>query len=650
MNEEERNKAKKANEAIGTYGCQRRAPLEPKTFLPKKGNYRGLIVYQKAECLYDLTFYFAHHYFVERKDRTIDQVVQAARSGKQNIAEGCAASSTSAETEIKLLGVARASMQETLLDYEDYLRTRHLEQWAVDDPRTQQIKEYSKTHNRPEDYTKGIDKRSPEALCNIAITLIHQFDNMMGRLLDRLQKDFVENGGIREQMTAARLGYRNEQKARIAELEAENTGLKARVAELEQKLKGLMGPMGLIGLIGMIGRMGLIGLIGLIGPMGLMGCSGGGGEELAVTPQQPTTAEVAITFSGHEDEEQAVSNGANGANGTNRAYGQLASRRAGTPLSESATSFTVWGYKNMSESAGDYGDLQTVFPGYNVKWINGSAASTTSNSNGWEYVNQQTDSNPEQTIKYWDMSAKAYRYFAVTGVLNGANGPTGPTLPNGANGPYEFTMTADCSGATDEAIAANMADVPFFSHLWFSTGQLPTYADKQFGKPVQLVFLKPYARVRFLFNYSYAAEGVKVTSPSFKPSDGTTKIARKGTFTVTYPLTGTATSESYTVTRNADPAEGEELVDFNEEYIPEGTEKWYIVLPVASQGSYTMSVSVNGTAKSAVVPAEYMSWKPGYSYTYIFKITEEGGVEIDLVQSAVTAWKDMEINHSVYNW
>jgi four helix bundle suffix protein len=201
--------------------------------LPKKGNYRDLLVYQKAECLYDITYYFAHHYYVERKDRTIDQVVQAARSGKQNIAEGCSAASTSAETEIKLLGVARASMQETLLDYEDYLRTRNLQQWAVDDHRTKQIQEYSKTHNRPEDYTKDIDKRSPEALCNIAITLIHQFDHLMGRLLDRLQKDFVEKGGIREQMTAARLGYRNDQKNRIAELEAENAQLKARIAELE---------------------------------------------------------------------------------------------------------------------------------------------------------------------------------------------------------------------------------------------------------------------------------------------------------------------------------------------------------------------------------------------------------------------------------
>jgi len=212
-------------------------PLESKPFLPKKGNYRALLVYQKAECLYDITFYFAHHYFVERKDRTIDQLIQAARSGKQNIAEGSSAATTSSETELKLMGVARASMKEVLEDYIDYLRTRGLEQWAINDPRTKQIQEYSKKHNRPEDYTTDIDKRSPEALCNIAITLIHQFDNMMGKLLDRLQKDFVEQGGIRERMTAARLGYRNDQKARIAELETENSQLKAKIAELEEKLK-----------------------------------------------------------------------------------------------------------------------------------------------------------------------------------------------------------------------------------------------------------------------------------------------------------------------------------------------------------------------------------------------------------------------------
>lgn len=225
--------AYKTNGTHGTHG-----KLEPQPFLPKKGNYRNLLVYKKAECIYDITFYFAHHYFVERKDRTIDQVVQAARSGKQNIAEGCAAASTSAETELKLMGVARASMKETLEDYKDYLRTRNLEIWEVDDPRTRQIQEYSKKHNLSNDYTKDIDKRSPEALCNIAITLICQFDAMMGKLMDRLQKDFVEKGGIREQMTAARLGYRNDQKARIAELEAENTQLRKRIAELEAQQKG----------------------------------------------------------------------------------------------------------------------------------------------------------------------------------------------------------------------------------------------------------------------------------------------------------------------------------------------------------------------------------------------------------------------------
>lgn len=625
-----------------------RKPLEPKPFLPKKGNYRGLLVYQKAECLYDITFYFAHHYFVERKDRTIDQVVQAARSGKQNIAEGCAAAATSAETEIKLLGVARASMQETLLDYEDYLRTRHLEQWAVDDPRTKQIQEYSKSHNRPKDYTTDIEKRSPEALCNIAITLIHQFDNMMGRLLDRLQKDFIEQGGIREQMTAARLGYRSEQKARIAELEAENRGLKARIAELEQKLRELIGPMGLIGLMGLMGRMGLISLIGLIGPMGLMGCSSSSDDGAAITAPAPQpTTQTAITFSGQQGEEQVVNSGAgarayepNEANGVNRAN-RSGATRAGTPLSEAGvTSFKVWGYKNMSydEGTSSYGDLQTVFPGYQVKWGINSAATTTTNSHGWEYILTEV---PEQTIKYWDWAARAYRYFAVTGSTSYE--PNGTYGPNGAYKAYEFTFAADCS--SDEALEAT----PYFTRLWFSTGNAGVYPTKQFGKPVQLEFLKPFSRVRFLFTYSYSAEAVKVTSPSFKPTDDS-GIARKGTVTVSYPLTGTATKESYTITKNDSPAEGEELEAFTEEYIPEGTEKWYTVFPAPSQGSYTMSVTVDNVAKTAVVPAEYMTWQPGYSYTYIFKITEQGGVEIDMVQSAVTPWTELENDHQVYNW
>ena len=214
-----------------------RTPLTPQPFLPKKGNYKDLLVYKKSVILYDLTFYFAHHYFVGRKDRTVDQVIQAARSGKQNIAEGSSAASTSSETELKLYGVARASMQEVLEDYVDYLRTRGLEQWDSNDRRTRQTQDFCRKHYDTADYTKDIEHRSPEALCNIAITLIHQYDTMMEHLLNRVQKDFVEQGGIRERMTAARLGYRNDQKTRIAEVEAENAHLKARIAELEALLK-----------------------------------------------------------------------------------------------------------------------------------------------------------------------------------------------------------------------------------------------------------------------------------------------------------------------------------------------------------------------------------------------------------------------------
>lgn len=228
--------AHEAHEAHAAQAHRASQPLTAQPFLPKKGNYRDLLVYKKAECLYDITFYFAHHYFIPRKDRTVDQLVQAARSGKQNIAEGCSAATTSSETEIKLLGVARASMQEVLTDYEDYLRTRGLKKWTLDDPRTRQTQEYCRKHYAPADYTNNIEQRSPEAICNIAITLICQFDSMMGKLLDRIQTDFVEQGGIRERMTAARLGYRNSQKDRIAQLESENVQLRNRIAQLEAQL------------------------------------------------------------------------------------------------------------------------------------------------------------------------------------------------------------------------------------------------------------------------------------------------------------------------------------------------------------------------------------------------------------------------------
>ena len=135
----------------------------PQPFLPHGGSYKNLIAYQKAECVYDVTFYFAHHY-LENGDRTIDQMVQAARSGKQNIAEGAAAGNTSKETEIKLTNVAKASLQELLVDYEDFLRVRGLKQWQPDDARLAQTKRACAAHNDSEYYRKAMPERSAETI------------------------------------------------------------------------------------------------------------------------------------------------------------------------------------------------------------------------------------------------------------------------------------------------------------------------------------------------------------------------------------------------------------------------------------------------------------------------------------------------------
>lgn len=180
-------------------------------FLKQKGNFRDLIAFQKAECIYDITYYFAHKYLLAN-DRTIDQMIQAARSGKQNIAEGCSASTTSSETEIKLLNVARASFQELLLDYEDYLRVRELEIWDLESEKSIQTRNVCKMHNDSAFYRKAIKERDDETIANIAITLIYQEDVFLRRYLDKIQSQFFEEGGVRERMSQARHNYRDSHK------------------------------------------------------------------------------------------------------------------------------------------------------------------------------------------------------------------------------------------------------------------------------------------------------------------------------------------------------------------------------------------------------------------------------------------------------
>lgn len=176
------------------------------------GNYQELLSYQKSEVIYDLTFRFCEKH-LKKGDRTIDQMVQAARSGKQNIVEGSKASGTSKEMEIKLTNVARASLEELLEDYRDYLRVRDLVIWDKDSKEAQFVRKLgNKSHTTYETYREFVDTRSAEVVANIAICLIHQANYLLDQQIRRLEKDFLKEGGLRERMTKARLQARDQQR------------------------------------------------------------------------------------------------------------------------------------------------------------------------------------------------------------------------------------------------------------------------------------------------------------------------------------------------------------------------------------------------------------------------------------------------------
>lgn len=218
-----------------------------KTFIPPHGGYKELLSYQKAEIVYDATVMFCSRFF-HKYDRTIDQMVQAARSGKQNIVEASMASGTSKETEINLTNVARSSLEELLTDYRDFLRTRSHKEWDKSSKEALYVRGLSagkiappasygtngtdttnetdavsnKPHASPASHTTHspvtfdtfrpfFKTRPPEILANIAICLIHQTNYLLDQQIKRLERDFIEQGGLRERMTRARLAERNRQ-------------------------------------------------------------------------------------------------------------------------------------------------------------------------------------------------------------------------------------------------------------------------------------------------------------------------------------------------------------------------------------------------------------------------------------------------------
>lgn len=238
---------------------QRHADGTP-SILRKKTVYTDLFFYKKSDVLVQLTKAFCERFLPKYGDRTVDQMVQAARSIKQNIAEGLTDGQTSFEVEIKLLGIAKGSNQELLEDYQDYLKHHHLADWGKiaskasnsSDAsysssasnssialRYDKMLRYCRAHNDITDYEPFCHQWTDEEMANTAICLCHMVDRAMTSFIEQRDREFVEEGGIRERMTAARLDQRGTQKQIIAQQAAEIEQLRAQVASLQRELSVL---------------------------------------------------------------------------------------------------------------------------------------------------------------------------------------------------------------------------------------------------------------------------------------------------------------------------------------------------------------------------------------------------------------------------
>jgi four helix bundle suffix protein len=174
--------------------------IEKTKLISTHGGYRKLRSYQMAEIVYDGTVKYCNR-FIDKRSRTHDQMVQAARSGKQNIAEGCMASGTSTKIELKLIGIARASLEELLLDYEDYIRQNDLNLWDMNDPKSIMIRKISLSPDKSyQSYKTYIEEKDKEVSSNTMICIINQTNYLLDRQLKTLEEDFLKNGGFTERM------------------------------------------------------------------------------------------------------------------------------------------------------------------------------------------------------------------------------------------------------------------------------------------------------------------------------------------------------------------------------------------------------------------------------------------------------------------
>jgi four helix bundle suffix protein len=208
------NNGRKGNDessvAHDSHSSQKKHQPVPRPIIPPRGDSQTLLSYQKAEVIYDITFRFTQK-FLSKGDRTVDQMIQSARSGKQNILEASKAATTSKETEIKLTNVGRASQEELLADYRDYLRVRDHQLWGKDSREARYVRDLGRRSPQTfELYREFVETRPADVIANIAICLIHQTNYLLDQQLKTLEKEFIEHGGLRERMTKARLSHRDQ--------------------------------------------------------------------------------------------------------------------------------------------------------------------------------------------------------------------------------------------------------------------------------------------------------------------------------------------------------------------------------------------------------------------------------------------------------
>lgn len=357
----------------------------------------------------------------------------------------------------------------------------------------------------------------------------------------------------------------------------------------------------------------------------LLSCSSSKDDNDPITPDTPQSP---ISFGGNSG-----------------AWQDAPTTRAGkTGLESLFTTFRVWGYKTTDDNATQQ---QLVMDGYKVAYVTDGAGTSESNTNGWEYVGISNDNDKtQQTIKYWDRSASTYRFFAYSPFNTTATASTTESSFDGVSTPVvQFSLPF----AYSEDTTPNT--IPYITDLWLAKKGETTSSDgtttpvAKYGSPVTLTFSPLTAKLRFRFSYPDGTDKeISITDIQFAdsrfttdPTTATTPL--RGTINVAYPLTGIPASStpqfSWTASTATD-ATGQLLftIPYEEENAtihikPNITtwEKWYYVppmniIPDYEQGPYTMSAKINGFHSTATVPSQFMQWKVGYQYTYIFKISK----------------------------